>query len=513
MKKALFLITELQKPVGGLYRYATELLPAWKNSLDRGETAFEPLVFSIRDPIIPLGDLKLSEKFGEFMKKHPDLRVYEAQRGGVTCYFLESFLEEQKRNAFHKELWDKYRIKSEKVAYWDFYQKLNAYWYHMPTVAAWLAREGEMAVIDAQDWLAFPAGFLCKERINIPLLCRFHSGEIGRSLGNPDPDSPPLIIESVALQEADYIQGVSIGEAKFEIYNLLPLKQKITAELAPQKPERWRAEQAWKDERYEEFILLEPEDLALVTQNAAGLPNGLILDPWKRVTKQMILNGREMLKRLVPGKEKYILFIGRAEWRKGIDHLIEAFSMIDHEKTGLVVLSSFTDAEYKKYYSKATALRVENCMILYNGWVDEDMKKSLFCAADVIALPSLYEPFGIVTLEGLAADLACELNGETGPTVVVGDVGGMHEIITNGVNGFKTPMEEDKFDLKPQFLAKVLKIVLTNERLRRKISMGGAERVQSKNFDWHHIAHQVFELYGKAIENYNFWHRREEKAE
>ena len=510
MKKVLFLITELQKPVGGLYRYASELLPAWKNMIERGETAFEPVVFSIRDPIVPLGDLVPSHAFDEFTGKHPDLRVYEAQRGGFTCYFLESFLAEDKRNAFHKELWDKYRVKSEKVAYWEFYQKLNAYWRNMPLVAEWLAKQSDIAMIDAQDWLAFPAGFLCKEKINVPLLCRFHSGEIGRSLGNLDYNSPPLAIEAAAFQEADYIQGVSIGEAQFEAYNLLSLKQKLSADLADSKPEKWRAEQAWKDERYEEFMLLEPEDLELITQNIAGLPNGIILDQWRKVTREMILNGRETLKRLVPGKQKYILFIGRPEWRKGIDHLIEAFSMIDHEKIGLVVLSSFTDSEYKKYYSKVAALHIENCVLLYNGWVDEEMKKSLFCAADVIALPSLYEPFGIVTLEGLAADLACELNGETGPAVVVGDTGGMHEIITNGMNGFKAPMEEDRFDLKPQFLAKVLRIVLSNEHLRRKISIGGAERVQSKSFEWHNIVHHVFELYGKAVENYNFWHKREQ---
>jgi len=507
VKKALFLITELQKPVGGLYRYATELLSAWKKAVEEKRVDLEPLVLAMRDPGIPLGDLKPSQDFAGFTAAHPELKVYEAVRGNVKCFFLEASLSLEERNAFHKELWEKFRVRSEKAAGWEFYQKLNAFWKHAPLVAEYWQQtrsKEAIAVIDAQDWLAFPAGFLCKERLKLPLNCRFHSGEVGRSLGKADSDNPALLIEAAALQEADFVQGVSISEAKFEVFNLLPLKQKITAELAGLKPQKWSQEQAWKDECYEEFMLLEPEDLELVGTCIGGITNGIILDGWRKVTPERIKFGKTVFKKLLPDKKKFVLFIGRAEWRKGIDHLLEAFALLRDSSVGLVVSSRLSEEEYQKYYSKIVSLGIAKDVVIYNGWIEEDLKKSLFCACDVLALPSLYEPFGLVTLEGMAADLAAELNGFTGPVVVVGGTGGMKEVIKNGVNGFKVPMERE-FELKPSLLARVLRIALTNEKLRRRISAGAAKRVQQKYFDWNYIIERVFEVYARAMDNYELW--------
>ncbi len=164
---------------------------------------------------------------------------------------------------------------------------------------------------------------------------------------------------------------------------------------------------------------------------------------------------------------------------------------------------SFSPDEYRKYYALAVSLGIQDDIAIYNGWLEEDVKKALFCASDVIALPSLYEPFGLVTLEALAADMACELNGLHGPTVVVGDTGGMSEVIRNGVSGFKVPMEEDSFEMRPELLAKILRLALSSEELHARVSKGGSERVQSRFFDWNFIVHKIFEVYGKAIENYS----------
>jgi len=184
---------------------------------------------------------------------------------------------------------------------------------------------------------------------------------------------------------------------------------------------------------------------------------------------------------------------------------MHAFSLVRRQgaNAGLVVSSSMSPEEYKKYYSLAVSLGIQDDVAIYNGWLDEDMKKAIFCAADVIALPSLYEPFGLVTLEALAADMACELNGLHGPTVVVGDTGGMSEVIRNGVSGFKVPMEEDSFDLRPEMLSKILRLSLSSEELHARVSKGGAERVQSRFFDWNFIVYKIFEVYRRATENYS----------
>lgn len=500
--KVLFLITELQRPVGGLYRYATELLPAWRDAVNKGEMEYEPLVFSIRDPSLPLIDLRPSPRFQE-LELRTGFKIYEAVRGGEKCYFLESYLSEQERNAFHNELWDNYRIKSEKSSHNEFYQKLNAFWKHIPIIAEYLVKEKEedIALVDTQDWLAFPAGFEVKRKLNLPLLCRFHSGEFGRSLGSPDLDDAPARIEVAALQEADFMQGVSIGEAKYEVYKLLPLKQKLSEELAEQRGQEWFSYQQWKEGKLDEFLLLESEDLALITDVAAGIPNGIILDEWKGMSEERIRFGKVVLQKILPYREKYVLFIGRADWRKGIDALIEAFAELKMNDVGLVLSSAFSQEDYRKYAEKIRSLGVEKGVVMYNGWLDEDLKKSLFCACDVIALPSIYEPFGIVMLEALAADLACENNQLVGPVCIVGDTGGMKEVIRNGVSGLKVPMEQDLFKMDPAFLGKMLRIALTNEALHKRISRGGATRVQSRYFDWSYNVLLLREVYKKAIGN------------
>ncbi len=504
MDKVLFLVTELHTPVGGLYRYSVEFLKNWQALAREGKTRFEPFVLSLRDLTEPLGELKPSPFFAELCGAKRAFKIFEAERGGSKAFFVEGALSGEEKNAFHAQLWGDYRINSLKASSWDYYAQLNAFWKYAPDVAEFaagkLARRGErIAVVDAQDWLAFPAGFLVKRRLGVPLVCRFHSGEFGRSLGNPDPDSAALSVEAAALLEADFVQSVSATEAKFEIYNLLPLKNDAEAKLAPSRDAQWLAQQEWRNARYQEFLLLEPEDSVLFGKNAAGIPNGIILDEWKKISRRDIADGKKLFSRLLPGQSQRVLFIGRTETRKGIGALIEALALMKNDDVGLLLASSFNPESLEKYSRRIKELELDGRVVIHDSWIDERKKMQLFCAADAIALPSFYEPFGIVTLEALAADMACENNGLTGPVVVVGDTGGMHETIRNGVNGFKVPMEE--FDLKPALLARVLDTVLGDEELHKNISRNGSRSVQSPFFNWREIVGRTIRVYEKAIAN------------
>ncbi|MFH0835768.1 MAG: glycosyltransferase [Candidatus Micrarchaeota archaeon] len=497
MKKVLFLVTELQKPVGGLHRFTVEYLQAWSELLKQGKTDLEPVVLSIKDPLVPAGDLKPSKDFSL-----PGVRVFEALRGGVKCYFLESKLDDKDKWALQKHLWDYYGIPSHAAASWDYYSLLNAFWRNCVAAAQELGGRSGIYCTDCQDWLAFPAGFLIKEKLGTPLLCRFHSGEFGRSMGKPDFDAPPVNIEAAALMEADFIQSVSVTEAKFELYNLLPLKKQIVRRVEKNRRDPgFLFNQSLKTRNYERFMLLESEDLNVVGENAAGIANGIILDDWRKVSRKTIAEGRNEFKRLLPGKKKYSLFVGRTETRKGLGTLIDAFALVKNHGAGLVLISSFQEESKAFYERKIAELGLKGKAVIHNGWVGEKMKKALFCSADAIVLPSLYEPFGLVTLEALAADLACEKNGLTGPAVIVGDTGGMHEIIKNGVNGFKSPMQEELFQLNPDYLAMIMEMVFENEDLRKRISKGGASRVESNYFNWRYIAGKIFSLYGLAEKN------------
>lgn len=513
-KAALFLITELERPVGGLSRFATELLASWKEAHAAGKTEYEPIVLAMHDPSLPLSDLVPAQKFSELTMAYPQLSVHKAERGGVTCYFLEAKMPVEECNSFFGELYEKYRIRSERSSQDAYYRTLAAFWKYAPIVADYMQRKlnANIAVVDAQDWLAFPAGFLCREKLDKPLLCRFHSGEFGRSLGNPDAVSAPQDIEAAALCFADFVQAVSISEMKFELFNLAARKRQIYAEVAPRMPQGWLEAQERRDEKFEEFLLLESDGLEMVGEYCAGIPNGIILAPWKSVQLADIFKGKEMLRGIFQ-KKGYVLFIGRPERRKGIDELLVAMGQLREKDVGLVISSSMSGADYDALMARIRSMHLESSVAVHNGWLSDSAKRSLLCAADVVALPSLYEPFGLVTLEVLAADLACEENGTRGPVAIVGANGGMNEVIRNGVNGFKAPMAS-QFALRPDHLAKIISMACGDDALRARVSKGGAERVQSPYFDWHYIALRIHECYRRAGRNHShpahFYKRKKE---
>ena len=65
--------------------------------------------------------------------------------------------------------------------------------------------------------------------------------------------------------------------------------------------------------------------------------------------------------------------------------------------------------------------------IYVTGFLDEKILNQLYVAADVCVVPSLYEPFGLVALEAMAAKTP----------VIASDVGGLSEIVEHGKTGIK----------------------------------------------------------------------------
>ncbi|MFB6077118.1 MAG: hypothetical protein ABEK12_03240, partial [Candidatus Nanohaloarchaea archaeon] len=348
-----FLATELFKPVGGLHRYTTNLLEAWDDKLEAGETDLEPLILAAKNPAEPPNDLEPSDRFEALTSEHDHLRVYEAERGDRTVYFIEG--EVPDLDAFHYDLWDRYRIPSDQSRSWEGYNStLSPFWYWAPRLVEFLmAEEGlDFRVVDANDWLAFPAGFRMMEDLDIPLNCRIHSGEYGRSLGDPDMDAAPIWIEAGALAFADYVQGVSINEARFQMRNLLPVKKQIVDRLRDERDDNWADYQQYRNRKLQEFLIFEKtEELTMLRDLVGGMPNGIFLDDWEDLTAEDIEEGREMLERFLPGKEEFIFFIGRPVYRKGIDFLIDAFAeTVDkHPYAGLILASSMSEEQEAEY--------------------------------------------------------------------------------------------------------------------------------------------------------------------
>ena len=101
-------------------------------------------------------------------------------------------------------------------------------------------------------------------------------------------------------------------------------------------------------------------------------------------------------------------------------------------------------------------------------------------------MPSRFEPFGIIALEGMAA----------GVPVVVSNTDGLKEIVRNEKNGLYT--DHNKID----DISKVVIRLLSDKTLAKKLSSGAKKRV--KMFKWDEIAKKTLEVYCKAEEKARF---------
>lgn len=123
-----------------------------------------------------------------------------------------------------------------------------------------------------------------------------------------------------------------------------------------------------------------------------------------------------------------LLYVGRLEYEKGVQDLIAALARIrrTHPGTTLTVAGGGTQAAWLR--DEARAQRVLRA-VEFTGPLDHDDLVRRMHDADVLVIPSRYEPFGIVALEGAA----------TGVPVVATGAGGLADFIRTGETGMSVP--------------------------------------------------------------------------
>ncbi|MBI5177451.1 glycosyltransferase [Candidatus Micrarchaeota archaeon] len=491
MKKALFIHAGLQQQEGSAFQYAAGLMPGWRKAISSGRHEFEPILVAMRDPGLPIGNIVEPDGFEGLTDR--GVRVFASARAREKCFFVESKMGEDGKAELEKTLLEKFGVECQNL-HPKQAAALLSFWKAVPLFARALCEKGEeIAIIDANDWAAFPAGFLASETLGKPLSCRFHSGECGRALGRPDPDSAALQIEAAALCHSDYVQAVSVHEAKFEIGSLMPHAKKM-AGAKPGRAGDWK----WREGQFERFLLLESQEASLVAQCAAGVNAGINLEPWREVRAGAIAEGRDTLAKLLPGKEMFIVYSGR-DW-KGADAILDAFASLRNAKAGLLLLGEFDDAHYAYCSSRISKLGIGGGTAVHGRELEDGMEMKILCAADAIALPSSYAPSDPDALKALAANLSCETNGKKGPVLIASDTGGMHDILSNGINGFKIPMGPSGFAPDAGKLAGILKMAI--DEPPAGMTAAAAQTAERQSFNWQSVSLRIQETYRKAIENH-----------
>jgi glycosyltransferase involved in cell wall biosynthesis len=186
--------------------------------------------------------------------------------------------------------------------------------------------------------------------------------------------------------------------------------------------------------------------------------------------------------------EKIVLYVGRLVYEKGIHILINAIpKVLAKTDAKFVIVGSGYMQEQLSNIVKSMGLEHK---VLFTGFVDEESLLKLQKVADVSVVPSLFEPFGIVALEAMAAK----------SPVVVSDTGGLGEIVQHDVTGVKVyPNNTDS-------LAWGIIKILTDDGFARHIREN-AYKVILEKYDWDKIAQQTRGMYEAVLGEYSksFW--------
>jgi glycogen synthase len=336
---------------------------------------------------------------------------------------------------------DSYKTPSPDFATWVYLMNMN-----MQTEAAKLAAKltDKIDLFHAHDWLVATAGIGLKHVFRKPLLVTMHSTEVGRR------------------------DGV-----------------RTTAERMIAETEAWLTYEAWK-------VICCSHYMVSHVKWAFGLPDDKLVMVPNGVNTKVFENVREkdgeFRARFALPEEKLVLFVGRLVYEKGAHVLVNAIPrIIDKVNAKFVFVGSGYMKDQLSTIVRSMGLEHK---VLFTGFVDEETLIRLQSCADVSVVPSLFEPFGIVALEAMAARSA----------VVVSDTGGLGEIVDHDVTGVKV------YPNNPESLAWGITKVLTDERYRNSLRDNAYKRIQ-ENYDWDKIAQKTKQIYEGVLGEYSksFW--------
>ena len=181
-----------------------------------------------------------------------------------------------------------------------------------------------------------------------------------------------------------------------------------------------------------------------------------------------------------PDGERMVLFAGRLEYEKGVQTVLHALERVQ-EEAGPVVFYVAGVGTYSDELRRMVAELDLEDVVRFTGFLEDHELRLHYAAADVAVAPSIYEPFGLVAVEAMAC----------GTPVVVGDTGGLREIVSGGHGLSFPPQDADE-------LADRLVAVLGDPALAAALVAKGRRRI-AQRYDWQTVALRTTRVYERAI--------------
>lgn len=177
-----------------------------------------------------------------------------------------------------------------------------------------------------------------------------------------------------------------------------------------------------------------------------------------------------------------VLFLGRLGAGKSPDVLLRAAKEVlkDHPQTRFRFGGDGDIAKYKELAEKLDI--VDNCDFL--GWTTGAQKEEAICSSRIYCLPSKHEGMPMSVLEAMSYGLA----------TISTPVGGVPQVIQDGVNGYLMPIDDS------EFLAYRINELLDDSDLAARLGSAGRKTIV-ESFGMDSYARKLTKLYESMAES------------
>ncbi len=298
-------------------------------------------------------------------------------------------------------------------------------------------------VVCCHDWLSSIAGLIIKNETDIPVVFHVHSTEWGRS-GGPGSETVSYLERAMA-DKSDRIITVS---------NVM--KEDLT-------------KHGWPSSKI----------------NAVW--NGIDPDVYNPQNFQKTEIEALRARYGVPKDWNMLLFVGRLTWVKGVKNLVQAMPMVLSEfpNTKLVILGK--GEEENDIIQLSERLNIKDHIVGRYEFVPEHERILHYAASDVCVFPSVYEPFGIVSLEAMSMEKPCVVGAR-------GVVGFKEQIVSSGAeqNGVHINGED------PADIAWGIRATLRDPNKAKNWGENARKHVLDY-FTWQKVAEQTAKIYQSLL--------------
>ncbi|MBI2653055.1 glycosyltransferase family 4 protein [Candidatus Woesearchaeota archaeon] len=237
--------------------------------------------------------------------------------------------------------------------------------YRYTLAAEKIAEEEDFDIIHCHDWMTFGAGIRAKKKKNKPLVLHVHATELDRT-GGHQVNQYVYDLERHGMHKADKIIAVS---------------------------------NFTKNKVMEHYGV--PSEKIQVVHNAVDFSQHYHIENFE-----------------IKKTDKIVLFLGRITLQKGPDYFVYAAKkVLEQEKNVKFIVAGSGDME-PFIIEKAAELGIAD-KVLFAGFLTQDDVDRAYKMADVYAMPSVSEPFGITALEAMKNKAPVIVSKQSGVSEVI----------------------------------------------------------------------------------------------